>query len=75
MAIAVNTNTVVIDVVTPVYTCYIPRCKTIRSPNGSLVSVCEPVAISSNVPCPETITGGYSNKVEACEYITCGGTT
>ena len=57
----------------PTYTCYIPRCKTFVL-NGKQVSVCEPVAIGSTVPCPENNTGGYSTSQEACANITCGGT-
>ena len=57
------------------YTCYVPRCKTIRLPDGQLTTVCEPVAISSNVPCPENNTGGYSTSQEACANNPCGSTS
>lgn len=55
------------------YTCYVGKCQ--RSTvlvNGQYIYTCVPQSFTSDSPCPNNATGGYSTSTAACQAANCG---
>ena len=54
------------------YTCYVGKCQ--RSTvlvNGKYIYTCVPQSFTSDSPCPDNATGGYSTSTAACQAANC----